>query len=245
MIFTALAALRRVGLEVSRTRPNLIDFLQSRSVDCVLDVGANTGQFGRWLRNHGYTGRIISFEPISKVYQVLVQEARGDVLWETKNLAIGDHCGTATINVGSNSALSSFLSVSEVVPSDRALSFKERNETVAVTTLDELGAEVSGNVFLKSDTQGFERPVLEGAKKLLSCLRGVQLELPIVHVYRDTWTLPQAVEYMYKNGFVISQIHPASFLLTDKASLWEVDAIFRRLDPAIDLQLRSDAKASH
>jgi hypothetical protein len=82
------------------------------------DVIANVGQFGRWLRNHGYTGRIISFEPISEVYRLLVQEVRGDVLWETKNVAIGDRCGTATINVGSNSALSSFLSVSEVVPSD-------------------------------------------------------------------------------------------------------------------------------
>ena len=248
MIHTALAALRRVGLEVSRTRPNLIDFLQSRSIDCVLDVGANIGQFGRSLRNRGYTGRIISFEPISEVYQLLVQEVRGDVLWETKNLAIGDRCGPATINIGSNSALSSFLSASEVVPSDRVHSFKDRNETVAVTTLDEIGAEISGNVFLKSDTQGFERQVLEGAKTLLSRLRGVQLELPIVHAYRGTWTLPQAIEYMHENGFVISQIHPVAFctnllpdkasLLPDKASLWEVDAIFRRLDPAIDLGLR-------
>jgi len=234
LIYTALAALRRVGLDVSRTRPNLIDFLQSRSVDCVLDIGANAGQFGRWLRNHGYIGRIISFEPISAVYQLLTQEAGGDVLWETKNLAIGDHCGTASINVGANSALSSFLSVGEIVTPDRLHSFKERNETVAVTTLDELGAGFSGNVFLKSDTQGFERPVLEGAKMLLSRLCGVQLELPIIHAYRGTWTLPQAVEYMHENGFVISQIHPAAFLLQDKASLWEVDVIFRKFDSAID-----------
>src|SRR6516225_8405446 len=105
MIYTVLAALRRVGLEVSHPRQNLIDFLQSRSIDCVLDVGANVGQFGRWLRNHGYTGRVISFEPILGLYQLLVKEADGDVLWETKNLAVGNHCGKATINVGSNSVL--------------------------------------------------------------------------------------------------------------------------------------------
>ena len=53
MRYMALGALRRAGLEVSHARPNLIDFLQSRSVECVLDVGANAGQFGRWLCNHG------------------------------------------------------------------------------------------------------------------------------------------------------------------------------------------------
>jgi FkbM family methyltransferase len=147
MMYTALAALRRAGLEVSHARPNLVDFLQSRSIDCVLDVGANAGQFGRWLRNHGYAGRIISFEPIPAVYQLLLQEASGD---GTKNLAIGNHCVTAIINVGSNSALSSLLSVSELVPSDSVRSFKERNETVAITTLDVFCAELSETCSLRA-----------------------------------------------------------------------------------------------
>ena len=94
MRYAALAALRTVGLEVSRAQPNLIDFLQSRSVDCVLDVGANEGQFGRWLRNHGYSGRIISFEPISAAYQLLLAEAAGDVSWEARNSP------SATVPVG-------------------------------------------------------------------------------------------------------------------------------------------------
>jgi FkbM family methyltransferase len=119
MLYGALAALRRAGLDVSRRRPNLIDFLQNRSIECVLDVGANAGQFGRWLRNHGYAGRIISYEPVSSAYKLLNREVRGDSLWETKNIAIGNHCGAATINVGSNTALSSFLATSNIVrPAD-------------------------------------------------------------------------------------------------------------------------------
>ncbi len=236
MRYAALAALRTVGLEVSRARPNLIDFLQSRSVDCVLDVGANEGQFGRWLRNHGYTGRIISFEPISAAYELLLAEAAGDVSWEARRFAIGDRCGRAVINVGANSALSSFLTASEVevVTPDDARSFRERSETVDVRTLDDFGAELSGNIFLKSDTQGFERQVLEGAKTLMRRLCGVQLELPIVHLYYGTWTLAQALEYMHKSGFAVSQIHPTNFIARDKVSLLEVDAIFRRLESALD-----------
>ena len=211
-----------------------MDFLQSRSVDCVLDVGANEGQFGRWLRNHGYSGRIISFEPVSTAYQVLLAEAAGDASWEAKKFAIGDHHGTAPINVGANSTLSSFLSASEVVNPEDARAFKERSETVDVRTLDDFGDEFSGNIFLKSDTQGFERQVLEGAKTLMRRLCGVQLELPIVHLYHGAWTLAQTLEYMHKNDFTVSQLHPANFLVRDKVSLLEVDAIFRRLDPVLD-----------
>ena len=63
----------------------------------MLDVGANEGQFGRWLRNHGYGGRIISFEPLSAAYQMLLAESAGDGLWEARQFAIGDAGGSAVI----------------------------------------------------------------------------------------------------------------------------------------------------
>ena len=48
-----------------------IDFIRSRNVDLVVDVGANVGQYGEPLRKEGYLGRIVSFEPIGEAYQVL------------------------------------------------------------------------------------------------------------------------------------------------------------------------------
>jgi FkbM family methyltransferase len=236
MIYRALGVLRRAGIQISRTQPNLVDFLHSRSVDCVLDVGANAGQFGRWLRNHGYRGRIISFEPISFVYEMLAHEAGSDSLWQTEKLAIGSHCGPATINIGSDSTLSSLLSPSRVVLSSNVGAFVGKTETVEVRTLDSIEPTLPpGNFFLKSDTQGFERHVIEGATMVLKRLRGVQLELPIVSLYENPWTLPQAIEDMRASGFVVSQLVSTGFLVRDRPSLREVDVVFRKLDPTMDM----------
>src|SRR5437868_7811678 len=50
-----------------RNRVLLRHVLGKLSINCVLDVGANRGQFGTLLRGIGYTGWIISFEPIRPV----------------------------------------------------------------------------------------------------------------------------------------------------------------------------------
>lgn len=234
MRYMALAALHRAGFDLSRSQPNMIDFLRSRDIGCVLDVGANTGQFGRWLRNHGYTGRMISFEPIASVYQRLVQRAARDDQWVTHNLAIGDKSGSATINVSRTSEFSSFLPVSPAATCYGDHPAPERTEIVTVATLDQLDLNFSGNLFLKVDTQGFEREVLRGAAVLMRQLAGIQLELPIVHLYQGAWTLHQAIEYMREHGFIVSQVSPVNFSPRDNVSMVEIDVIFRRFDPAID-----------
>ncbi len=85
----------------------LVKQLQSRRVDVVFDVGANSGQFATGLRRAAYKGRIISFEPLSGPSSLLESKASKDPLWDCQRYALGDVDGTISINVAGNAGASS------------------------------------------------------------------------------------------------------------------------------------------
>src|SRR5215470_10384051 len=107
----ARQSIRRFGWDLRRVEhfgePNLADFLRHQAIDLVLDVGANEGQFAIDLREAGYTGEIVSFEPIATVFPKLAANAAGDSHWTARHLAIGDRNGTAELAVTAHTVFSS------------------------------------------------------------------------------------------------------------------------------------------
>jgi hypothetical protein len=55
------------------------------------------GQFAIELRNAGYSGQIISFEPLIEYYKHLISIA--DDMWHIENYSVGNSNTTETINV--------------------------------------------------------------------------------------------------------------------------------------------------
>jgi FkbM family methyltransferase len=207
-----------------------IDFLRSRNIDLVIDVGANVGQYAASLRKAAYAGWIVSFEPVAAAYEELAALAIEDPRWRTFNMALGDNEGLAKINVSQSSDFSSILPQLPAATAFDAEAQVVRSESVRVARLDDIFAELptSKAAYLKIDTQGYERQVLLGAPECLSSCLGVQMELPIIHLYEGTWKFHEAVAYMSDLGFEISNIFPVNYDQTDTVSLVEVDCIFRR-----------------
>ncbi|MEA3081234.1 MAG: hypothetical protein QOD54_902 [Sphingomonadales bacterium] len=222
--------LARRGMSLVQ-EPGLWDFLDTRAVDLVVDVGANAGQFAREIRSLGYRGRIHSFEPLPQAFAELERHAASDPLWDVSNVGVGGKVGKLEINVAKNSVFSSFRPLSEL-----AGRFDPNSETVEtlrvpVVTLDNaLRADQARSIFLKIDTQGFEQEVLAGAKNLLKCCVGVQLELPVDHLYEGVWSFNEALAAMHRYGFVPAQFRAVNPRAGDRAAAVEFDAIFRRKD---------------
>lgn len=224
-----------LGYEIRR-RVDLVDFLLARRVDLVLDVGANTGQFARKLRARGYKSEIISFEPASEPFKELERSAASDPNWQVRNAALGSQPGEATINIAENSVYNSFRDRTAVASAFDTRSAAVKQERVEVTTVDEvLANKRDRRIFLKIDTQGYEREILAGAGKSLPFILGILLEIPIVHLYEQTWTLQEVLCYLNGLGFVPAQITPTNHLRQlDPVSLAEIDCVFRRMDEKLD-----------
>jgi len=223
----------RFGYIIVRA-PAFIDFLKSRKVDLVLDVGANVGQFAQSLRREGYRGEIISFEPVKPVFEEMSRAMAGDARWKGLCLALGEANRMGSINVSRQSVYSSLLAQTAYASEfDPIGSIVTGTEEVQVVTLDSLFPDFGGkNVFLKIDTQGSEEGVLRGAPSSLNKICGLQLELPIRRLYAGTWSLSQALETLNRAGFVPAQMRPVQCLTEDPQSWAEVDCTFRRKQPA-------------
>src|ERR1700733_4449511 len=64
------------------------------NIDCVFDVGANTGQYTKMIRKYvGYRGPVVSFEPNPDVATILRENARGDNDWLVEEVALGATVG--------------------------------------------------------------------------------------------------------------------------------------------------------
>jgi FkbM family methyltransferase len=232
----AFGLFRRLGLDVRRVRrhPSLNDFLAHRNVQVLYDVGANIGQFGSKVRQRGYTGKIVSFEPVSSVFDELKRVAERDGNWDIGHYAIGAKTGETTINISRNTQFSSLKPLAQRSSAIDPDSSFAASETVEVKTLDELVKPTGSAYFIKIDTQGFEREVLDGGKTAIAGAAGVVMELPVINTYEDTWTFHEAIDHMRGLGFILCQIDPVGHHQADPMAVIDFDCLFRQKTTGVD-----------
>jgi len=223
--------LRKAGLDVHRIESRKNRLFCHYRISHVFDVGANTGQFGKSLRNQvGFTGQIISFEPLSTAFELLEVTAKNDPNWTAVNCALGEKEGPSEINVSENSVSSSFLPILSACESAAPSSKYVSQETVVIRTLNsEFGkyCTASDNIYLKMDTQGFEKQVLDGGAEVLPYIDTVELELSLVPLYEDQLLFLEMCEFMNQLGFNIVSIDPG-FSDPNSGRMLQVDGIFHR-----------------
>jgi len=230
--------LSRAGWELKRS-PDIF-FIKQRGIDLVIDVGANEGQYAQSLRMRGYKGEIRSFEPAGDPYAKVSRKAASDPLWTVERYAVGAQPGEAELNISQMSVFNSFKSLSQTGERAHESIGVITTEKVPVARLDDLVPDIAGRrIFLKVDTQGFEREVLDGAGAILTCAEGLMLELTVEHFYNQVWTLDEALSFLRNKGFVPAQFRQAVPMPGDPTSACEFDCVFRRRDP-----VPADAPAS-
>jgi len=222
---------QRAGFHVAPGPDPTAALLRAFAISCVLDVGANSGQFGRRLRLAGYNGRIVSFEPVDEPYRRLAETAKHDARWRAVQLALGDRAGSATIHVSSYSQYSSLLGQTGFCIQNHPGAEPIADEVVPVKRLDDVFQDyvrADDQVLLKVDTQGFERAVLDGASAVLPQIRGVHLEVSFKAMYQGELLAPEMIDRLSRDGFTLVLLEPLYHML-EPGKLAQADALFFRL----------------
>ncbi|MFO1068496.1 MAG: FkbM family methyltransferase [Geminicoccaceae bacterium] len=179
--------------------------LTRQRIDAVLDVGANVGQFAGYLRREGWTGPIVSFEPIPEAHAELVCKAAADPEWQVApRCALADRDGTAVLEVSAESDMSSLLPQAPLLRSLSPSSAVTRRIEVPLARLDGVAASTDPRwqrLFLKIDVQGGEDRVLAGAEGLWPRIAGVQVELSLIELYRGERPWRETLDGLMRRGF--------------------------------------------
>lgn len=205
-------------------------------VDVVVDVGANFGQFHDTVRTEvGFTGPIVSFEPVPKFRAQLEARRHTDSAWIVEPYALGSTHERAVIHVMESPGLSSLkdpdlAAMRSLLPApDRA--GMEGDEMIEVRRLDELASShpvLAGakRALLKTDTQGFDLEVIRGAGAFLAQTVAIQIELSVLPIYAEAPAYIDVIEQLHALGFDLSGMFPVT--LDPDLRVIEFDGIFVR-----------------
>jgi len=228
-------AFQSIGLHVQRypgadnIRGHLKELFRRRSVDCVIDVGANRGQYAGVLRDFGYNGRIVSFEPVLEAFLQLELGAADDSKWDVHKAAVGSAAGKLEINVATSSSVSSFLTPTDEYLAAHYGAKVRRRELVEVVSIADVFDSIVGDaksIYLKTDTQGFDLEVLRGAEPVLDQIVGLQIEISVQPIYNGMPTYLEALGAISEYGFTPSSFFPVT---RDKGlRAIEFDGVFLR-----------------
>ena len=157
-------------------------FLDLYKIELVLDIGANAGQYASMLRDRvNYRGQIVFCEPISHHVNKMRRDGASDNNWVIEHCAVSFNEEVSTFSIMKGDEMSSLASPTTA---ETGL-FAQINEVfekvdVRCTTVDALlaghavGAR-EGTVYLKIDTQGWEKNVLAGVSDF-GAIACVQME---------------------------------------------------------------------
>lgn len=206
------AGFNRVGFDVIRWKSSpsqTLLGLQCRPIRTVIDVGANIGQFARKVADFFPNAKLYCFEPLPMPFAALSAWSKtqgGRVV--PSSLAIGDKEGKIEMFLHEDhTPSSSFLATTKLNEQYYPFTKEQKRISVRQTTLDaaldEVRAELSAEILIKLDVQGYEDRVIAGGVRLFAKASACILEVCLDTLYEGQagflglLTMLDALGYQY------------------------------------------------
>jgi len=170
--------------------------------DCILDVGANKGQFALFARSRFPQARLISFEPLPRPAEKFGRVFAKDPDVKLIRAAVSRERGTLVMHVTEHDDSSSALGIGKA---QRDI-FNSREVGKCEVPCGPLGDFIADDDFgqrnlLKIDVQGFELEVLRGAEGLLDRFAAIYCELSFMELYVGQPLAEEIIDFLTGRGF--------------------------------------------
>jgi FkbM family methyltransferase len=170
---------------------------------------------------------------LSSAHEELIDNSKNDTNWiVAPRCAIGDIDGEITINISENSVSSSLLKIldshTDAAPKSKVIS----NEVVKIYKLDtfmKLYSQKEESIFIKIDTQGYEKFVINGALETMQKIKGLEVELSLVSLYEGQLLFDDMVGMITQRGFELWGLWP-EFANNNTGRILQLNGIFFRKD---------------
>lgn len=192
--------------------------LRSLSLDVVVDVGANKGQFSLLIRGVIPGAIIYAFEPLSNPAKIFSKIFDGDTNTHLYTCAVGECNESIAMHVSKSDDSSSLLPISEKQSNLFPGTEEDYIDNVTMSTLKSVIStdKLTGRSLLKIDVQGFELSVLKGSQPLLKEFGFIYIECSFVELYEGQALVSDIVDYLANEGFLLNGVYNMSY---DKSGL--------------------------
>jgi FkbM family methyltransferase len=183
--------------------------LRNLECECVLDIGANRGQFALISRKVFPLAKIYSFEPLeepAQIFQKIFNNEPNVILYP---FAIGREKTTATIHITKDDDSSSMLPITKMQSDMFPGAAEKDTRQVMIYPLSELidPASIPSASLLKIDVQGFELDVLQGCEDILQKFSHLYIECSFIELYEGQALAHQIIAWLEERNFGLSSIH--------------------------------------
>lgn len=206
--------------EAEQTGLTLFPPGHAQSLKCVVDVGANVGQWSTMLLDCISPDKLIVIEPESAAFQKLKEEFRNDSRVQLHNVAVGEREGVETLKITRDTTGASLLTPKEEMHELIGRNWTVTSEVkVPMTTLDTLLVDLAEISLLKIDVQGYEKNVLAGAAQTLAKTKFLLIELNYMSQYESGSWFGELHEMLTGDfGFFLANVSKP-LLLNSRASM--------------------------
>ena len=203
--------LNRFGYDIIQSAhdpKNTLLGLTSYDIKTILDIGANEGQFARYILKFFPSAQLFCFEPLPHPYKKLENWAakRPHSKIQTFNIGIGERSEKRSIFYHlDHSPSSSLLPATKKLVKIEKKSFRQERIDVKIETLDGVFADIKktiqDDILIKLDVQGYEDRVLKGGKLLFERAKAAIVEVNTEQLYKGQAKFEDLLFLLTSYGF--------------------------------------------